>query len=47
MREASIEELRTGLENVQAAVAASALTDLFPDGNGDFSLLALHAVWGN
>jgi hypothetical protein len=47
VREASIEELRTGLENTYKAVAGSALVDLFPDENGDFSLPALHAVWGN
>jgi hypothetical protein len=47
VREASIEELRTGLENAHKAVASSALEELFPDENGDFSLPALHAVWGN
>jgi hypothetical protein len=46
VREASIEELRTGLENAHKAVASSALEELFTDENGDFSLPALHAVWG-
>jgi len=47
VREASIGELKTELENAYRAVATSALEELFPDENGDFSLLALHAVWGS
>ena len=47
VREASIEELRTGLESTHKAVASSALLELFIDENGDFSLPVLHTVWGN
>lgn len=47
VREASIEELRVELEKAYKAVAASPLEELFPDENGDFSLRALQAVWGN
>lgn len=47
VREASIEELRAELENAYGAVANSALEELFPDENGDFSLPALQTVWGS
>jgi len=47
VREASIGELRAELENAYKAVANSALEELFPDENGDFSLASLHAVWGH
>jgi hypothetical protein len=47
VREASIEELRSELENAYGAVADSALEELFPDENGDFSLPALQTVWGS
>jgi hypothetical protein len=47
VHEASIEELRTGLESTHKAVASSALEELFIDENGDFSLPVLHTVWGN
>lgn len=47
VREASIGELKAELENAYGAVATSALEELFRDENGDFSLPALHAVWGN
>jgi hypothetical protein len=47
VREASIGELKAELENAYRAVATSALEELFPDENGDFSLPALHTVWGS
>lgn len=47
VREASIGELKAELENAYRAVATSALEELFPDENGDFSLPKLHTVWGS
>jgi hypothetical protein len=47
VREASIQELRVELQKAYRAVAASPLEELFSDENGDFSLPALQAVWGN
>lgn len=47
VREASIEELRTELASAYKAVASSPLEELFTDEDSDFSLDALHTVWGN
>jgi len=47
VREASIEELRTELASAYKAVGSSPLEELFTDEDSDFSLDALHTVWGN